>query len=57
MKDATTSLKIVVALSEQNFSQAFYVKNSLFRSEQLMMLFSAHKVLYQFQVCHFYITM
>jgi len=36
----------VVALSEQNISQALHCKNSLFRIEQLMMLFSAQEVLY-----------
>jgi len=36
----------VVALSEQNISQASYFENNLFRIEQLTMLFSAQEVLY-----------
>jgi len=42
--------EIVVALSEQNISEALYFENSLFRIEQLTMLFSAQKVLYWFRV-------
>ena len=37
--------EIVVALSEQNVNQAFYLENSFFRTEQLTVLFSAQKVL------------
>jgi len=36
---------IVVVLSEQNIRQVFYVTNSLFRIEQLPMLFSAQNAL------------
>jgi len=36
----------VSALSEQNFSQASYFENSLFRFKELTMLFAAHEVLY-----------
>jgi len=36
----------VVALSEQNISQASHFENNLFRIEQLTMLFSAQEVLY-----------
>jgi len=35
----------VVALSEQNISQALYIKNSFFRIKQLTMLFAAQKVI------------
>jgi len=40
--------EIVVALSKQNIShsQVLYFENSLFKIVQLMMLFSAKKVLY-----------
>jgi len=38
--------EIVVALSEQNISQASCFENSLIRIEQLMMLFAAQEVLY-----------
>jgi len=49
--------EIVVILSEQNISQTLYFENSLFRIEQLTMLFAAQKVLCWFRVIHFYITM
>jgi len=39
-------LEIVVALSGQNISQTLYFENSLFRIEQLMMLFAVQEVLY-----------
>jgi len=38
--------KIVAVLSEQNISQAFHFKNSLFRIKQLTALFTAQEVLY-----------
>jgi len=40
----------VVALSEHCISEALYFENSLFRIKQLIMLFSAQKVLYWFRV-------
>jgi len=40
------ALEIVAALSEQNISQASYFENSLFRIQQLTMLFDAQEVLY-----------
>jgi len=46
--------EIMVALPEQNISQAFCFEN---RIEQLRMLYSAHNVLYWFQLSHFYIMM
>jgi len=49
--------KIVVALSQQNISQASYFENSLFRIKQLITLFAAQEVLYWFRVIHFHITM
>jgi len=45
MKGATTS-ESVVALFEQNISQALYFGNSFFGIEQLTMLFSAQNDLY-----------
>jgi len=38
----------LIALSEQNISQALYFENGLFRIAQLMMLFAAQEVLYGF---------
>jgi len=49
--------EFVAALSEQNISQASYFENSLFRIQQLTMLFAAQEVLYWFRVLHFYIAM
>jgi len=47
MKEAQQlASEIVVALSEQNISQALYFENSFVRIEQLTMLFSAQNVLY-----------
>jgi len=46
--------EIVVALSEQNISQALYFENSLFKIEQSTM-FSVQKVLYWFRASQFYI--
>jgi len=59
LKGATASLRNCgrIALSGQNISQALCFENSLFRIEQLTMLFSAQEVFYWFRVIHFYITM
>ena len=42
--------EFVVELSGQSVSQTLYFKNSLFRIEQLMMLFAAQEVPYWFRV-------
>jgi len=55
LKGVIAVLRYVVALSEQNTTQAFYFQNSLFRIEQLTMLFAAHELLYWFHIIHFYI--
>jgi len=47
----------VVALSEQNISQALYFENSFFQIEQLKMLFAAQGVLYIFRMIHFNMIM
>jgi len=49
--------EIVVALSEQNISQTLHFENSIYRIEQLTMLFAPQNVLYWFRVSDFYITM
>jgi len=38
--------EIVAALSEQNISQVSYFEKSLFKIQQLTMLFAAQEVLY-----------
>jgi len=46
IKGATASVRNCGRKSEQNVSQALHFKNSLFRIDQLVMLFSAQNVLY-----------
>jgi len=48
---------IVVTFSELHISHALHFENSLFKIEQLTMLFAAQEILYWFQVIHFYMMM
>jgi len=54
LKGAAACLRICghIKLCRQNISQALYFENSLFRFEQLMMLFAAQEVLNTFRVIH-----